>query len=146
MRPSSSPSEGGRPPDSPFGPLFGTEAVAAELSGGALLQAMLDAEAALARALARVGRIPSRDADAIAAACDAERYDVAAIGRAAVGPGTPVVPLVRALTAAVPGDAAGYVHQGMTSQDVIDTALVLVARRALHPLLADLDAAGDACA
>jgi len=75
--------------------------VPAAISGRAWLQAMLDAEAALARAHARAGLISASDADAIAAACDAGRYDAAAIGAEAAKTGNPVVPLVTALTDAV---------------------------------------------
>ncbi|MDQ3708321.1 MAG: lyase family protein, partial [Actinomycetota bacterium] len=62
------------------------------------------------------------------------------------GGGNPVIPLVRALTAAVPGHAAGWVHWGATSQDILDSAAMLAARRALGPLLDDLDGAADAAA
>jgi 3-carboxy-cis,cis-muconate cycloisomerase len=107
---------------------------------------MLDAEAALARAQARAGLISDDDAAAIAAACAADRFDAAAIGVEAAKTGNPVVPLVKALTAAVEGPAAGHVHRGATSQDILDTAAMLVARRALEPLLSDLDAAAEATA
>jgi 3-carboxy-cis,cis-muconate cycloisomerase len=120
--------------------------VPAEISARAWLQAMLDAEAALARAQARAGLISDDDATAIAAACDAGRYDAAAIGEEAAKTGNPVVPLVKALTDAVEGPAAGHVHSGATSQDILDTAAMLVARRALEPLLGDLEAAADAAA
>jgi 3-carboxy-cis,cis-muconate cycloisomerase len=117
-----------------------------EISARAWLQAMLDAEAALARAQARAGLISGDDAAAIAAACDAARYDAAAIGAEAAKTGNPVVPLVKALTDAVEGPAAGHVHSGATSQDILDTAAMLVARRALAPLLDDLDGAAEAAA
>lgn len=107
---------------------------------------MLDAEAALARAQARAGLISASDADAIAAACDAERFDAAAIGAEAAKTGNPVVPLVKALTDAVDGPAARHVHRGATSQDILDTAAMLVARRAVDAVLEDLDAAADAAA
>jgi 3-carboxy-cis,cis-muconate cycloisomerase len=107
---------------------------------------MLDAEAALARALARAGLISGSDADAIAAACDAGRYDAAAIGAEAATTGNPVVPLVKALTDAVGGPAAGHVHRGATSQDILDTAAMLVARRTLDAILEDLEAAAEAAA
>jgi 3-carboxy-cis,cis-muconate cycloisomerase len=113
---------------------------------GAWLQAMLDAEAALARANAAAGLIGAEDAEAIAAACHADAFDVDAIGAAAVSSGSPVVPLVRALTAAVGEPAAAQVHRGATSQDILDTASMLVASRALPPLLDDLWAAADATA
>ncbi len=112
----------------------------------AWLQAMLDVEAALARAQARVGLLPAEHAEAITRACRAGAFDLAAIGEAAAASGNPVVPLVRALTAAVPGAAAGAVHSGATSQDVLDSAAMLVAHRALGPLLDDLEAAAAAAA
>ncbi|MFG3558380.1 3-carboxy-cis,cis-muconate cycloisomerase [Micromonospora sp. NPDC047557] len=140
MRPSSSPSDG------LLGGLSGAPDVDAELSDPAVLQAMLDVEAALARAAAGAGIVPVPAAEAIAERCRAERYDPAALGRAADATGNPVVPLVRELTAAVPEHARAWVHCGATSQDVLDTALVLVAVRALGPLLAQLDVAVDAAA
>jgi 3-carboxy-cis,cis-muconate cycloisomerase len=121
-------------------------AAAAAVSDRGWLQAMLDAEAALARALASAGLIEAAEADAIAAACRAEAFDAAAIGAAAAGSGNPVVPLVEALTEAVEGPAAGHVHRGATSQDILDTAAMLVCARALEPLLEDLGAAASAAA
>ena len=112
----------------------------------AWLQAMLDFEAALARAEARAGIVPADDAAAIGQACRADRFDVADLARAAADTGTPAAALVRALTAAVGGRAAGHVHHGATSQDVVDTAAMLVASRALAPLLDDLDGAAAAAA
>jgi len=103
----------------------------------AFLQAMLDAEAALARALA--------PADAAAVVTDAARaglYDVRDLARRARSGGNPVIPLVADLTAAVArtdGDAAAYVHRGATSQDILDTATMLVAARALPLIVAHLD-------
>jgi 3-carboxy-cis,cis-muconate cycloisomerase len=113
---------------------------------GAWLQAMLDVEAALARAQAAAGAIPAQHADAIAAACRAERYDVAALGREAADVGNPAAPLVKALRAQVGGDAASDVHRGATSQDIVDSAAMLVARRALDAVLDDLGGAADAAA
>src|SRR6185503_17501022 len=81
----------------------------------AWLQAMLDFEAALARALARAGLASAEDAQAIGRACRAQDYDVAALGRAAEAVGNPAEPLVRALTARLSGSAAGQVHRGATS-------------------------------
>src|ERR687886_2533383 len=149
MRPSSSPSEA--PAGAAGGGLFdGVLArgrVAAEVSDRAWLQAMLDVEAALARAQARAGLISDDDAAAIAeAAADADRFDAGAIGAEAAKTGNPVVPLVKALTDAVEGDAAGQVHRGATSQDVLDSAAMLVCFRALGPLLEDLHAAAAAAA
>ena len=132
--------------DSLFAPLFSTPAVAAQLSAIAWTQAMLDAEAALARALAEVGIIPVEDAEAIARHCVVSAFDVEDIAQRSWSAGNPVVPLVSALTEHVPGDAARYVHKGATSQDILDTATVLVLRRASTPLLAGLDAVSAGCA
>ncbi|MFI9644131.1 3-carboxy-cis,cis-muconate cycloisomerase [Micromonospora sp. NPDC051925] len=140
MRPSSSPSDG------LLGGLSGAPDVDAELGDPALLRAMLDVEAALARAGADAGLLPAPAADAIVAQCRAERYDPVTLGRAAEAAGNPVVPLVRELTAAVPEHARPWVHVGATSQDILDTALVLMAVRALGPLLRHLDTAVDAAA
>jgi 3-carboxy-cis,cis-muconate cycloisomerase len=116
------------------------------LGDRAWLQAMLDFEAGLARALARAGTMSMAEADAIGRACRADAFDVAELGRAAAQSGTPVAALVRALGGAVSGSAAGHVHRGATSQDVLDSAAMLVTRRALAPLVEDLTAAADAAA
>ncbi len=112
----------------------------------AWLQAMLDAEAALARALERAGLAEPGAGAEVTAAARAAAFDAAELGRQAALTGNPVPPLVRALTAAVPPWAAGAVHQGATSQDILDTAAMLVARDALNAVLADLAAAATAAA
>lgn len=116
------------------------------LSGRAWLQALLDAERALAVATAHAGLIPPEAAQAVAAACDAERFEPAEIAAAGRSVGNPVEPLVRALREAVGPEAGRYVHWGATSQDVLDTASVLVARAALDLILPDLDGVAHACA
>lgn len=126
--------------------LFGSAEVDEAVSDMAWLQAMLDVEAALAGAEADSGIVPAAAAAEIAAACLADRFDLADIGQRAVGAGNPAAPLVSDLTAAVSADARPYVHLGATSQDVIDTALSLLARRSLDPMLADLRDAAAACA
>ncbi|HEY2637944.1 MAG TPA: lyase family protein, partial [Solirubrobacteraceae bacterium] len=140
MRPSSSTSEG------LWDGLFGRGAVTDDVSDRAWVQAMLDAEAALARASARVGVIPQEAAEEIASHCRAEEFDIAELGVDAVASGNPVPALVRALTENVGGEAAGHVHRGATSQDILDTAMMLVAHRSLGPLLDDLAEAAEACA
>lgn len=130
-------------------PLFTTAAMRSVFSDRSRLQAMLDFEAALARALASAGMIPASAAVGIAAQCRAEHYDAAGLGQAAAAAGNPAIPLVRALTARVAeGDAAaaGYVHWGATSQDVMDTGLVLQLRLALEALQTDLDGFAGALA
>ncbi|MER5523615.1 3-carboxy-cis,cis-muconate cycloisomerase [Streptomyces sp. NPDC002677] len=123
--------------------------VEAAVSDPAWLQAMLDAEAALARAQAGLGTLPESAADAIGAAARAEAVDLVAIARAARETANPVVGLVRALTdvvAASDPEAAEYVHRGSTSQDVMDTAAMLVAHRALGLIHTDLLRTADALA
>jgi 3-carboxy-cis,cis-muconate cycloisomerase len=133
-----------------FGPLSGGSRADAELSDRAVLQAMLDAERALAVASARAGIVPEAAAATIAGACRADRFDPDDLGRRAEAAGNPVVPLVRDLTRAVEGEAgpeaARWAHHGATSQDIMDTAASLVAQRALAPILDDLGAAAGACA
>ncbi|NJC73062.1 3-carboxy-cis,cis-muconate cycloisomerase [Planosporangium thailandense] len=124
---------------------------AAEVATGdaAFLQAMLDAEAALTRAQAALGLAPASAATAVGAAAAADRYDLRGIAARARSGGNPVIPLVADLTAAVAErdpDAAGYVHRGATSQDILDTAAMLVARRTLAPMLGDLDRTAAALA
>lgn len=132
--------------DALLGPLFCDPSVDAELSDVAVLRALLDVEAALARAEAACGVIPDEAAGKIAAACTDGVFDVASIGARAQEAGNPVVPLVRDLTAAVPEQARPFVHHGATSQDILDTALSLVARRALRPTLGALSVAAEAAA
>jgi 3-carboxy-cis,cis-muconate cycloisomerase len=129
-----------------FEPIFVPDEMREAVGGRAWLQAMLDAEAALAVAEARAGLIPAEAAKAISGCCTADRFDPDEIGREGRAAGNPVVPLVKALTAAVPEEAARYVHKGATSQDIVDTAAMLVARRALDLILADFDRVAAACA
>ncbi|MEV8019065.1 3-carboxy-cis,cis-muconate cycloisomerase [Streptomyces sp. NPDC086554] len=110
----------------------------AATSDTAFLQAMLDAEAALTRAQADAGLAPTDAASAIGAAADAARFDVRDIALRARAGGNPVIPLVADLTAAVPEAAAPYVHRGATSQDIMDTAMMLIAGQVLDLVLDDL--------
>jgi 3-carboxy-cis,cis-muconate cycloisomerase len=110
----------------------------------AFLQHMLDFEAALARAEAATGVIPEGAVSPIARACKASSFDLAALAEAATRSGNLAIPLVKALTFEVAGtdvNAARYVHWGATSQDVIDTAVMLTLRAAIDALLPDLDRA-----
>ena len=116
------------------------------LSDAAWLQAMLDVERALAAAQSRAGVIPAEAARAIAEACSAERFDPDAIGDAGRTAGNPVEPLVRALTDAVEGEAAGYVHWGATSQDILDTASMLISRRVLELIVEAVGSVAGECA
>lgn len=112
---------------------------AAETADAAFLRALLDAEAALTRAQAALGLAPARAATAVTEAADPAGFDVASLAVRARGGGNPVIPLVAELTRAVGEEYGPYVHRGATSQDIMDTAMMLVAHRALDPVLADLD-------
>src|SRR5262249_24286445 len=103
MRPSSSRSE--HPREDLFAPLFSRGEGATEVGGRAMLQAMLDTEAALARALARAGLVPGEAARAVTEASRADDYDVGEIGAASASTGSPVPALVKAITRAVPPEA-----------------------------------------
>jgi 3-carboxy-cis,cis-muconate cycloisomerase len=129
-----------------FSPLFVPDVMREAVSDRAWVQAMLDVEAALAAAQAEAGLIPGEAAAAIATSCSADRFDCAELGRASRGAGNAVVPLVERLSGEVAGDAARYVHWGATSQDVLDTAAMLIARRALALVVTDLDRVAHACA
>ena len=125
-------------------PLYASPAMRALMTDRARLQRMLDFEAALARAEAAVGVIPATAVGEIAEACKAERYNIALLAEAAIPTGNIANAVVAALTNEVARrnpQAAGYVHWGATSQDVIDTALSLELRAAIDALLLDLDVA-----
>ena len=126
--------------------MFTTEAMSAVFAPEAYLQRMLDFEAALARAEAAIGVIPLEAAEAIEAACRVKLFDVAALYREAAVAGTLAIPLVRQLTAQVGKDGGQYVHWGATSQDAIDTGLVLQMREGLTLLESDLVGVCEVCA
>src|ERR1700674_1370940 len=124
-----------------------TEPLAALFSDHSILGAMLGFEAALARAEARVGVIPATAAEAIAKAARPEAFDAEELSRQALRAGTLSIPLVKALTAAVRAvdpASAGFVHWGATSQDVSDTAVVVLLARAAQILAADHQALASA--
>jgi 3-carboxy-cis,cis-muconate cycloisomerase len=131
-------------PSALMAPLFSSAAMREILSDAARLNRMLRVEAALAAAEASVGVIPKSAARPIADACHAKLYDIAALGLAAISAGNLAIPLVKALTAEVAKkdpEAARYVHWGATSQDIIDTALVLELRAVIDDLVTELDRA-----
>ncbi|MBM3678067.1 MAG: 3-carboxy-cis,cis-muconate cycloisomerase, partial [Actinobacteria bacterium] len=123
---------------SPFQAIFVPDHYKHAVSDDAWLEAMLSFERALAAAGARAGAVPQAAADEIGERCGPElctAEDLAEDGRLV---GNPAEPLVRALTQAVSSETSAWVHWGATSQDVVDTAAMLVASRALDLLLADL--------
>ena len=126
--------------------MFVPDELADALSDRAWLHAMLEAEAALARAEARAGVISDEAAGAVAAACDASLYDPDELAVEARAAANPAEPLVRALRARLGEQQAAFVHRGATSQDIVDTAAVLVAQRATRLIDDELRGAADECA
>jgi 3-carboxy-cis,cis-muconate cycloisomerase len=130
-----------------FDALFVPAELREAVSGRSWLQATLDVERALAAAGASVGPVPAASAEAIAAVCaDADAFgweELLDQGRAV---GNPVEPLVRALRARVGDEHERYVHLGATSQDVLDTAAMLVTREGSAHVLGYVDTAAEACA
>jgi 3-carboxy-cis,cis-muconate cycloisomerase len=129
-----------------FEPLFVPDRLREAVSGDAWLAAMLDAERALARAGERAGVVPTAAADAIAEACALDAYDWNELLEQGRAVGNPVEPLVRAVRARVDAEHARYVHFGATSQDVLDTAAMLVSRNALGMVVPELDRLAGLCA
>jgi 3-carboxy-cis,cis-muconate cycloisomerase len=129
-----------------FERFLSTPEMLAVFSEASVLQTMLNVEAALARAQAAQGVIPEAAAQVIAACCKAEQLDLESIVNASGSAGSLAIPLVKHLTAAVAkvdADAAGFVHWGSTSQDVIDTTMSLLSRGALALIDRDLSSLID---
>jgi 3-carboxy-cis,cis-muconate cycloisomerase len=127
-----------------FGGVFARGGV--EAGDTAWLQAMLDAEAGLARALERAGLAPAGSGEAVTATAKASNFDPNELGELAALTGNPVPGLARALARRVPQTAVSAVHRGATSQDILDTAAMLLAKRAIDVMLADLAEAAEAAA
>jgi len=127
-----------------FGGVFARGGV--EAGDIAWLQAMLDAEAGLARALERAGLAPAGSGEAVTATAKADNFDPNELGELAALTGNPVPGLARALARRVPQTAVSAVHQGATSQDIVDTAAMLLAKRAIDVMLADLAQVAEAAA
>jgi 3-carboxy-cis,cis-muconate cycloisomerase len=130
-----------------FDGTFARGGAAGAVSDEAWFRALLAAEGALSRAAAQVGLVPTTAADAVTAACaEPSRMDLATVVAKAADAGNPVPPLVRVLQDAVGERDAVAVHVGATSQDILDTALVLIARNAIAAIDDDLRTASDAAA
>src|SRR3974390_395201 len=121
--------------------LASTEPLAKLFADESILHAMLDFEVALAKVESRLGIIPASAAQSIAAAADPAAFDAADLSRKSLRAGTPSIPVVKALTKLVQAKdepAAAFVHWGATSQDVSDTALMLLLKQAQPLIEADL--------
>src|SRR5579859_483892 len=131
-----------------FDPVFGRGAVLGGDPDRAWLRALLDVEAALARALERAGLAPAGTGEAVTSAADALAGEALAV-LSSLGTeltGNPVPGLARVLAARVPAEYAGAVHRGATSQDVLDTAMMLLASRGFAVIGSDLATVADGCA
>ena len=131
-----------------FAGLFAHGEAAAGVSDRALVDAMVEVELALLGALGDIGLAPAEAARELADAVESGRLelDLDELGRGTGQQGTPIPALLKALRRQLSDTAAASLHRGATSQDVIDTAVMLVVRRALDGVLADLSGAADACA
>jgi 3-carboxy-cis,cis-muconate cycloisomerase len=129
-----------------FAALFVPPELERAVSDRAWLAAMLEAERALVNAEAIAGVVPAHLAGAIAERCRPDLYDIEALCREGRAVANPAEPLVRALRAGLGGEAAGFVHWGATSQDIIDSAAMLIARRSLDLIAGWLDEAAERCA
>jgi 3-carboxy-cis,cis-muconate cycloisomerase len=132
-----------------FDPLFRADTMRQAFSDRGRLQGILDFEAALARVQARVGIIPAEAAGAIAGQCRAELYNIAALAQATALAGNSAIPIINELTrlvAAADPAAGRCVHWGATSQDAMDTGLVLQLRQGLDLIEADTRSLGTALA
>src|SRR5215208_1549308 len=129
-----------------FGGVYGTPEMRAIFQERGLVQAWLDTEAALARAEAEVGLIPTAAADEITARCQAELIDLDKLSTQTELVGYPILPLVRQVERLCRDDLGDYVHWGATTQDITDTGIVLQLKRARELILANLSELDDAAA
>jgi 3-carboxy-cis,cis-muconate cycloisomerase len=117
---------------------FGTPAMRGIFEDAALLSRYTEVEVALARAQGRLGVIPAAAAKEIAARCNASKLDLERLKKETEVVGYPILPLVRQLAAQC-GEAGKFLHWGATTQDIMDTAVVLQVRDALALIEKDLD-------
>jgi 3-carboxy-cis,cis-muconate cycloisomerase len=121
-----------------FGALYGTDEVRELFSDRTHLQFMLDVEAALARAESKLGLVPAAVADAIVRAARVEDLRPDYIAESTRRVGYPIVALVKELGRLAGDEATRYIHLGATTQDILDTALVLQLQRAFAIVRRDL--------
>ncbi len=142
--------QGGRAPASASSEIlpdpYGSAEVRALFSDRAMLQAMLDVEAALARAEAKLGLVPRAAADAITASARIGKLDLERVAASTRKVGYPVVGVVDELGRIAGPSAARHLHLGATTQDIVDTAMVLQMRAALARIRAGLIAVAKALA
>ncbi|MBS0247314.1 MAG: 3-carboxy-cis,cis-muconate cycloisomerase [Proteobacteria bacterium] len=122
-----------------FRDAFGTAAMREVFSNRALIERYVEVEVALAQAEAKVGVIPAEAAAEIAAKADASRFDVDKLREETDLVGYPILPVVHQLVKQC-GEAGRYVHWGATTQDIMDTAVVLQIRAAFDLIGQDIAA------
>jgi 3-carboxy-cis,cis-muconate cycloisomerase len=120
-----------------LGPLFATDAMREVFADRARVANMLRAEAALARAQASLRLAPQELAAAIEA-ISPDDLDIVALGRATAIAGVPTIPFIKTVREKLPGELERAFHKGATTQDIVDTALVLHMRDGLHLIERDL--------
>ena len=108
------------------------------------VQAWYDVEVALAKAQAKLGIIPTEAYEEIARKAYVENVDVQKIGKGISETAHPIVPAIRALEEICEGGAGEFIHYGATTQDIMDTGLILQIKKAWPLLKRDLEAARDA--
>ena len=121
---------------------FRSPAVEPFFTDAATIQSILDFEAALARAQARTGIVPLDSAAAISSSCQADLFDLAELAKSVPSAGNLAIPLIKQLTTIISRTspaAARYVHLGATSQDALDTGLVLQLRSATRAIQSELN-------
>jgi 3-carboxy-cis,cis-muconate cycloisomerase len=123
-----------------FGALYGTDEIRVLFADRTHLQFMLDVEAALARAEAKLGLVPGTAADSITRAARVENLRLDYIADSTRRVGYPVVAIVKELSRAAGVEAARFIHLGATTQDILDTAIVLQLREVFAILRRDLTA------
>ena len=129
-----------------YGSLYGTPEMRELFSDSASLQFMLEVEAALARAEAKAGLVPATVADSITAAARVENLNLTRIAESTRNIGYPIVGVVNELRRLAGEEASRYIHLGATTQDILDTALVVQMRQALEYIRRDVLAVARALA
>ncbi|HKO25058.1 MAG TPA: lyase family protein, partial [Chloroflexota bacterium] len=122
-----------------FGDQFSTAAMRRVFDDATMVRSWMQVEAALARAQATVGLIPRSAAETISSCVAETTWDPAALTEGITATFHPLVPAIRLLAERC-GEAGGYVHWGATTQDIMDTGLVLQLRDAAALLQADMQA------
>jgi 3-carboxy-cis,cis-muconate cycloisomerase len=122
-----------------FRDMFGTEAMREIFDETTTLQRYLDVEAALARVQAKLGIIPNEAASEISSKCLVELMDQEAIAKETIIVGYPILALVRGIVSACDNNLGEYAHWGATTQDIMDSGLVLQIRDAINLLDSELE-------